>query len=280
MADADASSDQPASSDDQPAAATSSQPDAAPDVTSKSDGAPANPLEELRRHLTEEAAIVAGVLEDALDRAIGIDESRIDWANPAVPRSSQLEDGLTIRFQQEETSCACLLPSWMLPDGKGTVTTIADDLPARLVAAIMPESLPFHQPRRAETAEVVADEVWAAADRPRALRLPCDGREDPIWIFVGLDAERIRIGHDRLHNVPVRVVVTLAEKRIEVGQLSGISPGTLITFSKPCEELLDLYVNNRAFCRGEAVKIGEKFGLKVTEIGVKPVRESRVLNAR
>lgn len=80
----------------------------------------------------------------------------------------------------------------------------------------------------------------------------------------------------RLKNVPVQVVVRLAEKRIEMGQVVSIAPGALITFGKNCEELLDLYVNNRLYCRGEAVKIGEHFGLRINEVGAVKVREERV----
>ena len=83
----------------------------------------------------------------------------------------------------------------------------------------------------------------------------------------------------RLLNLPVTVVVRLAEKKIEMGQLLALSPGALITFSKSCEDLLDMYVNNQLYCRGEAVKIGEKFGLKVNEVGATKHRERRVLNS-
>ena len=81
---------------------------------------------------------------------------------------------------------------------------------------------------------------------------------------------------ERVANLTVNVAVHLAEKKIPVAQLLGLSPGALITFNKSCEDLLDLYVNNHCYCRGEAVKIGEKFGLKVNEIGAQRVRESRV----
>jgi flagellar motor switch protein FliN/FliY len=80
----------------------------------------------------------------------------------------------------------------------------------------------------------------------------------------------------RLLPVPVQVVVRLAEKKIEMGQLLALAPGTLITFNKNCEDLLDLYINNRLYCRGEAVKIGENFGLKVNEVGTTRKREERV----
>lgn len=76
--------------------------------------------------------------------------------------------------------------------------------------------------------------------------------------------QRIR----RVSTLPVNVIVQLAGKKIEMKQLVSLSPGTLITFNKSCEDLLDLYVNNRPYCRGEAVKIGEKFGLKINQVGI------------
>ncbi|HLJ12417.1 MAG TPA: FliM/FliN family flagellar motor switch protein [Planctomycetaceae bacterium] len=84
---------------------------------------------------------------------------------------------------------------------------------------------------------------------------------------------------DRLKKLPVPVIVKLAEKRIEMGQLLGIGPGAIITFEKSCEDLLDFYVNNQLYCRGEAVKIGEKFGIKICEVGSMHERLSAVLSA-
>ncbi len=82
---------------------------------------------------------------------------------------------------------------------------------------------------------------------------------------------------DRLRQVPVPIIVKLAEKKIEMGQLLGMGPGAIITFEKSCEDLLDLYVNNQPYCRGEAVKIGEKFGIKVCEVGTPQARAQAVL---
>ncbi|MDQ3329344.1 MAG: FliM/FliN family flagellar motor switch protein [Planctomycetota bacterium] len=88
------------------------------------------------------------------------------------------------------------------------------------------------------------------------------------------DPRRARL--NRVLNVPVQVAVRLAEKRIELDQLLTLGPGSLISFDKNCEDLLDLYVNNRLFGRGEAVKIGEHFGLKIDEVGSVKRREERV----
>ncbi len=82
---------------------------------------------------------------------------------------------------------------------------------------------------------------------------------------------------DRLRRLPVPIIVKLAEKKIELGQLLATGPGAIITFEKSCEDLLDLYVNNRLYCRGEAVKIGEKFGIKICEVGSAEERASAVL---
>lgn len=81
----------------------------------------------------------------------------------------------------------------------------------------------------------------------------------------------------RLRKLPVTVSVRLTERRISVSQLLAITPGALLTFSKSCDDLLDLYVNNTLYCRGEAVKINECFGLKINEVGVRPERPSKVL---
>lgn len=71
----------------------------------------------------------------------------------------------------------------------------------------------------------------------------------------------------RLMKLPVPIAVHLAERKIDLSQLLSLAPGSLLTFEKSCEDLLDLYVNNQIYARGEAVKIGEKFGLKINELG-------------
>jgi flagellar motor switch protein FliN len=84
-------------------------------------------------------------------------------------------------------------------------------------------------------------------------------------------------GINRFRKMPVTISVRLASKRIELGEFLAITPGTLITFDKSCDDPLELYVNNYRYCQGEAVKIGENFGLKVEEVGVQDVREDRII---
>lgn len=81
----------------------------------------------------------------------------------------------------------------------------------------------------------------------------------------------------RLRKLPVMISVRLTERRISMSQLLAITPGALLTFPSSCDDLLDLYVNNALYCRGEAVKIGEKFGLKINEVGVQVERPHKIL---
>ncbi|MCS7237991.1 MAG: FliM/FliN family flagellar motor switch protein [Thermoguttaceae bacterium] len=75
-----------------------------------------------------------------------------------------------------------------------------------------------------------------------------------------------------LLRVPVCVGVTLARRRQPVANLLQLSPGAIIQFDKSCEELLDLEVAGRVIAQGEAVKVGEKFGLRILKIMPPPER--------
>ena len=46
----------------------------------------------------------------------------------------------------------------------------------------------------------------------------------------------------------------------------GLAPGSIIKFDKGCEEMLRLLVGENAVAIGEAVKVGEKFGFRVTSM--------------
>ena len=73
----------------------------------------------------------------------------------------------------------------------------------------------------------------------------------------------------RLASIPVPVSVRLAQKRVPLSAVRALVPGSLITFEKGCEEPLELFVSDaarRPRAVGEAVKVGERFGLKVTAV--------------
>ncbi len=63
--------------------------------------------------------------------------------------------------------------------------------------------------------------------------------------------------------LPVRVA---PRKKQPIEQIVELGPGSIIQFDKSCEEMLDLVVGDQLIAKGEAVKVGEKFGLRITSI--------------
>jgi flagellar motor switch protein FliN len=66
--------------------------------------------------------------------------------------------------------------------------------------------------------------------------------------------------------VKVPVSVTLAAKKQPLKQILELAPGSLIQFSKSCDETLDLCVGEHCIAKGLAIKVGEKFGLRVNAL--------------
>ena len=66
-----------------------------------------------------------------------------------------------------------------------------------------------------------------------------------------------------LLKVRLPVMVTLASRKMKVKEILELVPGAIIQFDKSCEDLLDLEVAGVRIAVGEAVKVGEKFGLRI-----------------
>lgn len=66
--------------------------------------------------------------------------------------------------------------------------------------------------------------------------------------------------------VKVPVIVTLAAKKQPVGKIIELVPGSIIQFEKPCDEMLELEISGHPIAQGECVKVGDKFGLRVTSV--------------
>jgi flagellar motor switch protein FliN/FliY len=78
-------------------------------------------------------------------------------------------------------------------------------------------------------------------------------------------------GYSRsLLKIRVPVSVQLAGKKESVQEVIALAPGSIIKFEKGCEELLQMIVGEHTVAEGEAVKIGEKFGFRVTSMKLPP----------
>ena len=71
----------------------------------------------------------------------------------------------------------------------------------------------------------------------------------------------------RIMRMEVPVIVKLAERKLTMAEVMRLGPGAIVEFSKSSDEPLELLINNKAIGLGAAVKVGENFGIRLTQIG-------------
>lgn len=71
----------------------------------------------------------------------------------------------------------------------------------------------------------------------------------------------------RILKLEVPVIVKLAERKLLLSEVMRLGVGAIIEFIKSNDEPLQLLINNKPIGVGEAVKVGENFGLRITQIG-------------
>lgn len=71
----------------------------------------------------------------------------------------------------------------------------------------------------------------------------------------------------RILRLEVPVIVKLAERKLLLSEVMRLGTGAIIEFAKSSEEPLELLINNKTIGVGETVKVGENFGLRITQIG-------------
>ncbi len=69
-------------------------------------------------------------------------------------------------------------------------------------------------------------------------------------------------------DVPVELTIELGRKTTKIGEVLRLGPGSILELNKANGEPLDVYVNNRLIARGEAVVVGERYGIRLTEVVV------------
>ena len=71
----------------------------------------------------------------------------------------------------------------------------------------------------------------------------------------------------RILRLQVPVIVRLAERTMPLAEIVNLSSGAIVEFDKLAEAELDLMINNKCIGKGQAVKVGENFGLRITAVG-------------
>ncbi len=71
---------------------------------------------------------------------------------------------------------------------------------------------------------------------------------------------------DFIYDVPLQVSVEVGRSKILLKDLLRMGEGYVIELDKLAGEPLDLYVNSCLIAKGEAVMVGERFGIRLTDV--------------
>lgn len=67
-------------------------------------------------------------------------------------------------------------------------------------------------------------------------------------------------------DVPVRLTVEIGRKAMRIADILRLGPGSILELNKANGEPLEVYANDRLIARGEAVVVGERYGVRLTEV--------------
>ncbi len=84
---------------------------------------------------------------------------------------------------------------------------------------------------------------------------------------------------DRILHLSVEVTVVLAERMMSLKDVVNLTQGTILEFQKSVDQPLELRILDKKIAQGEAVKISEKFGLQIAQIG-SPRETAKLLGGR
>ena len=73
-------------------------------------------------------------------------------------------------------------------------------------------------------------------------------------------------GLERILELPLVLHVELGSRRMRVSELLQLGVGSVLDLDVPAGAPLGIYANQTLVARGEAVVVGERYGVRVTEI--------------
>jgi flagellar motor switch protein FliN/FliY len=71
---------------------------------------------------------------------------------------------------------------------------------------------------------------------------------------------------ERVLDLPLEIHVELGRKRMRIAELLALGPGSVIELDVAAGAPLSILANRVVVAQGEAVVVGERYGVRVTEI--------------
>ena len=96
--------------------------------------------------------------------------------------------------------------------------------------------------------------------------MPHDGMDDPGGYGAG-DGPPDPSFELLLGDVPLELSVEVGRISLSLRDIAGrLGPGSIITLGKLTGEKLDVRINDRLVARGEAVAVGDRYGVRIVDI--------------
>ena len=70
-----------------------------------------------------------------------------------------------------------------------------------------------------------------------------------------------------LSDVPLQISVELGRITLSLREVAErLTPGAVVSLGKVAGEKLDIRINDRLIARGEAVAVGDRYGIRITDV--------------
>ena len=94
----------------------------------------------------------------------------------------------------------------------------------------------------------------------------------PVLAYGGGGENSATLGErlDLVGHVKVRLAVGLGGAEITVAKLFSLAPGEVVALDREVDAPVDVMLNGKVIARGTMVAVGDKFGVRVTEIDATP----------
>lgn len=70
----------------------------------------------------------------------------------------------------------------------------------------------------------------------------------------------------RILRIKVPIIVRLSQREMCMEKILSLAPGSIVEFETGCHEDLSLVVGNQIIGSGQAVKVGENFGIRIAHL--------------
>ncbi|MCX8475468.1 MAG: FliM/FliN family flagellar motor switch protein [Sphingomonas sp.] len=75
-----------------------------------------------------------------------------------------------------------------------------------------------------------------------------------------------RVSTRLIKNVPVQLEAFVGNVRMTVAELTALGADSVVTLDTPLNQSVELRLNQLPVARGELVAVGDKFGVRISEI--------------